>query len=360
MECASLSSLGRSDALEVTMQPGHMLGCVLLSLLSVTAAVLARTSERQHALVRAADSSKDGVLQLDTKKFDQLTATPRDYSVTVYFTVNSPQIPCPACDIFAAPFRFVARGWRKHSDRHRHVFAELDAVAGDNKQVFFRHGFTHVPVIFYYPATEGPHAASNGSPIEINAGEHGYSAEGFAESMSSLLKTKLRANKPIFTPWNLGIVAVTAATVAIGVIAAPHVRLFDGLKSIATVVCLGMVLVFTSGYMWNRIRKPPYMIRGRDGSPQIFSSGYMEQTGIESNAIAALYGALALVVVILTNVAPAVRNKNVQRLVVLLSSVAFLFLFSVVLDAFRTKKCVSTVLVHLLTCSPAYPFRLLI
>ena len=86
----------------------------------------------------------------------------------------------------------------------------------------------------------------------------------------------------------------------------------------------------------------------------------MEQTGIESNAIAALYGALALVVVILTNVAPAVRNKNVQRLVVLLSSVAFLFLFSVVLDAFRTKKCVSTVLVHLLTCSPAYPFRLLI
>ena len=70
-----------------------MLGCVLLSLLSVTAAVLARTSERQHTLVRAADSSKDGVLQLDTKKFDQLTATPRDYSVTVYFTVNSLQIP---------------------------------------------------------------------------------------------------------------------------------------------------------------------------------------------------------------------------------------------------------------------------
>lgn len=42
----------------------------------------------------------------------------------------------------------------------------------------------------------------------------------------------------------------------------------------------------TSGYMWNQIRHPPYMVGGQNGKPVSFvASGYSNQYGVETHII---------------------------------------------------------------------------
>ena len=51
-----------------------------------------------------------------------------------------------------------------------------------------------------------------------------------------------------------------------------------------------LILVFTSGHMWNRIKNAPYVQVGRDGATSWIAGGYQNQLGLESQVVAAMCG----------------------------------------------------------------------
>lgn len=43
-----------------------------------------------------------------------------------------------------------------------------------------------------------------------------------------------------------------------------------------------------SGYMWNQIRKPPYMQISKEGKPNYIAGGYSNQFGVETQIVSVL------------------------------------------------------------------------
>ncbi|WFD32448.1 oligosaccharyl transferase subunit ost3/OST6 [Malassezia sp. CBS 17886] len=337
------------------MRWNALLLCALAGLVALALPTYATTRQQEKLFADAAASS-DGVLRVDEAQYEALVASPRDYSVTVLYSTESPQFQCAACSMFREPYRMVSRGWKAKKRDRRHVFTTLNAE--DAMDVFRREKFTHIPVIRSFPATAGAHAASSRGNTDYDVTREGLDADSFADSMSSFLGTTLRPKKPLLTMTMVFRAAVVLGVVVMGVIVVPRLNSQSGLRSLAMLATLGLVFTFTSGYMWNRIRGPPFLPVSADGSPEFIARGLQTQHGVESPIIIGLCAsginaqltadaALALCVLLLTNVAPSMQSTGAQRFVVMLGLVGLLGLFSLLIDVYRRK-------------NPMYPFRLLL
>ena len=47
-----------------------------------------------------------------------------------------------------------------------------------------------------------------------------------------------------------------------------------------------MILTFTSGYMWNKIKGAPYVAVDQSGKTSWIAGGYQNQLGLESQVVA--------------------------------------------------------------------------
>lgn len=50
-------------------------------------------------------------------------------------------------------------------------------------------------------------------------------------------------------------------------------------------ITLFLVILFNSGYMWNRIRDAPYMTKDRQGNSQWMTGGFQQQLGAETQVV---------------------------------------------------------------------------
>ena len=320
---------------------------VVLALLALIALVDAKTlRQKQAELLKRAESASDGVLMLSASDHDVLLAKQREYSATILYTVSPELMSCAACEMVSEPFRELARGWKKHPQRRRHVIALIDATDEINRHTFLQLGIQQVPVMRHYRATTGKFATGDGEVVDYDLVSKGLTADNLADELSSFLNVKVKAAKPLFTPLTIGIVAGIAASVFTAIFVIPHLSFQGGARGLAMILCVVLVINFTSGQMWTRIRNPPFMMRGQSGI-EYFASGLMNQNGVESTITSAVYGALTVLVIVLVTVVPKIRSSAVQNLVLLISGSGLLFVFSLLIDFFIRK-------------IQAYPFRLFI
>lgn len=208
-----------------------------------------------------------------------------------------------------------------------------------------------MPVIYNFPVAPGKTVAD---PSEFDVARQGFQAENFADAMSDFLQVSFQPKKPLFTkPFLIQAGLVTALTIA-AVVVLPRLNYTNAGRSASLLICLSLVFTFTSGYMWNRIRNPPFMLQRPNGDVQMFMEGFQMQTGAESPILIAIYAGIALSLVVLNNLAPTVRSAPLQLAVVLLGVAGLLGGFSALMDTFRRKKYVPCLR------SPYYPFHLFI
>ncbi|KAG8884694.1 oligosaccharyl transferase subunit ost3/OST6, partial [Tulasnella sp. 403] len=110
-------------------------GVVGLAVLCLRSFVSAETTREQFVSLAA---SHGGVIKLNSKTFDAITASNRDWSVAVQLTALGPQMKCEPCSIFKPNYDAVAQAWRKvpKEKRDYHFFATLDFSEG--QEVFRR------------------------------------------------------------------------------------------------------------------------------------------------------------------------------------------------------------------------------
>jgi oligosaccharyltransferase complex subunit gamma len=73
-------------------------------------------------------------LKLVDSLYDQLTTTPRDYSVAVLLTALEARFGCALCQDFQPEWEILARSWTKgdKSGESRLIFGTLDFADGKN------------------------------------------------------------------------------------------------------------------------------------------------------------------------------------------------------------------------------------
>ncbi|KAL7414619.1 putative dolichyl-diphosphooligosaccharide-protein glycotransferase [Mrakia frigida] len=313
---------------------------LLLLVPSLASAALSMKGQR---LAAKAASSKDGILKLDSASYDELVGGDRDYSVSVVLTAMDPGFKCAPCRTFDPSFRDVSSSWSRlpKDQRSTHIFASLDFQ--DGQAVYKSLGLSTAPTLFFFPPSNGSEKVA---PIGYDINANGFSSE----SLLNFIRPKLTHSFELYRPrpWGKIISApflLGGALYGLFIFRSFFLPIVTS-KHLWTVATLLIILTFTTGYMWNKIKDAPYMVMDREGRSQWLAGGFSNQYGAESQVVAVIYGVLAFTFVALSNLVPTLRDPAKQKIGVILWVGVMLLVFSILLNIFKIK-------------NGSYPFKLL-
>lgn len=109
-----------------------LLATLLLLSSSIEAAPKSRSSPRQVQFLQLARSSPNKILEIGGQDFQDLVATPRNYSVSLLLTAVDSGIQCGPCVAFQPTFLNLAKsfGGLKGDATFRHLFSLLEFKNG--------------------------------------------------------------------------------------------------------------------------------------------------------------------------------------------------------------------------------------
>lgn len=123
--------------------------------------------------------------------------------------------------------------------------------------------------------------------------DRNYSAAG-AENIHAWLSRYMtgRPQPPVKRPinymrWATGITILLGVVTALAT-ASPYILPIIQNRNIWASISLVSILLFTSGHMFNHIRKVPYIAGDGKGGISYFAGGFQNQFGLETQIIAAL------------------------------------------------------------------------
>lgn len=192
---------------------------------------------------------------------------------------------------------------------------------------------THAPILRYYKPSDGALEHSS----EYDAVIQGFGSDDIAEFLGGKLNITIKPKAPLFTPLRMFYLFCFIISLAAFSYVGSQFSLKNGIRSIAMVISLGLIFMFTSGYMWTRIRSAPFMLQGASG-PKLFVEGFQGQTGIESSLLIATNAGLTLCLLLLIVVSPSIKSPMLQRLVALVGLIGFIALFSLLIKFFTFKQ----------------------
>jgi oligosaccharyltransferase complex subunit gamma len=196
------------------------------------------------------------------------------------------------------------------------------------------------PVLLFFHPTTGPNAKVDTQPVRFDFTTGPQSAE----QIHAWIARQVPADAPkpsISRPINwVKIISVTTAVlgaITLAAIASPYVIPILQNRNLWAAFSLITVLLFTSGHMFNHIRKTPYVSGDGKGGMTYFAGGFSNQFGLESQIVAAMYGVLAFATISLALKVPRIKDPRAQSIAIFLWSGVILCMYSFLLSVFRKK-----------------------
>ncbi|XP_045404230.1 magnesium transporter protein 1-like [Lemur catta] len=266
--------------------------------------------------------------------------TPRNYSVTVMFTVLEEFRSCVTCEEAAEEFHILADSWQHSGSFANKVFFVLMDY-NLSPEVFWMFRVTSVPTFFHFSADR------EFTPDDIyNLDGRGFTAEEIGEWVAERMNVYSGIQQPTIYhgPFMLG----TVLTITGGLVyLLERSRTFVFCRIFGGFVMLCFVIVMTSGQMWIHIKQEPYVrTNPKTGHIRCISElSYSQYT--PETYIVALCNMWITLGVMLVDKAATSRTKIVQKEMMCVTGMCLAVLFfSGLLSLFRFKV-------------PEYPYRLL-
>ncbi|POY75638.1 hypothetical protein BMF94_1260 [Rhodotorula taiwanensis] len=307
---------------------------------------LALAGSVKYDKYRSIAQRNGGLVSLDSAGYDDLIASPRDYSVSVVLTALGDQINCGPCRILQPEYAQLAKQWHteKKTEDEDHIFAYLDFQHG--AEIFQRLGLQTAPTFQLFMPTEGPRATKKTSADVIDFTRTGFQADAMANQLRLQAKLpSLKYSRPVDKAQVAKNIALTLSGLFSTWRLFPYIRVALAQRYIWSFLGLFTILFMTSGYMWCQIRRPQYAQGGRDGQVSYIAGGYQNQLGAEVHIVAAMYGILGFSVYTLAYTVPKLRDPVRQRLAIYVWTGVLLAMASVLFRVFQTKQ-------------PGYPFKI--
>ncbi|KAF9696396.1 hypothetical protein EKO04_005585 [Ascochyta lentis] len=309
------------------------------SLLPFTALAAKKTGDK-YTDARAKSLDIGRPLKLDDGGYASLTKGPRDFSVAILLTALETRFGCVLCREFQPEWDLLGKSWIKgdKDGKTRTLFGTLDFL--DGKNTFQSLQLQTAPVLLFFPPTVGPNAKIDAQPVRYDF----TSGPQAAEQIHAWVSRQLPADVPkpkVSRPINwVKIISVTTAVlggVTVVAVASPYILPLLQNRNLWAAFSLITVLLFTSGHMFNHIRKTPYVQGDGKGGISYFAGGFSNQFGLESQIIAAIYGVLAFATISLALKVPRIADSRAQQFAVFLWSGVLLCMYSFLLSVFRQK-----------------------
>ncbi|KAL8886329.1 MAG: hypothetical protein Q9192_006503 [Flavoplaca navasiana] len=278
-------------------------------------------------------------LKLDDATYERLTATPREYTVAVLLTALEARFGCKLCRDFQPEWDVVGKSWVKGDKKgdSRLILGTLDFANG--RGTFQKLMLQTAPVMMLFPPTIGPHAKRDAQAIRYDFTTGPQSAEQVNDWIIRHLPEGPRP--PIYRPINY-MRLVTIITTILGLVsffsvAAPYLIPIIQNRNLWAAISLITILLFTSGHMFNHIRKVPYVAGDGKGGISYFAGGFSNQFGLETQIVAAMYGTLSFATIALALKVPRMADPKKQQIAVFVWGAVVFAMYSFLLSVFRVK-----------------------
>ncbi|KAG1472598.1 hypothetical protein G6F56_001442 [Rhizopus delemar] len=313
---------------------------LLFTLLVCISFVFAQTDPKKEKLISLVN--EDGLVRLNANTFDRFAEGKRNYGMVVLLTALGSQFKCHPCRELDPEYTLIAKSFQKSKNNKDLFFGHLDF--NDGQAIYHKLQLVSAPNVLYFPPQK---AGESKQFIRYDVTRSGLEAENIAEFLSKQTGFTVKAKRPFNYVKFGGQLFLAVGVAAILKLVYRNFGFIFYHKTTWTVASILLVLVMTSGHMWNRIRAPAYVVPTQTGQINYIASGFSAQLGIESQIVSSIYGCLGLTLVALIKMVPKLEDKTKQRFAVFLWVGCFMFIFSVLLALFKVK-------------NGAYPFKLFI
>ncbi|CRG84667.1 Magnesium transporter protein 1 [Talaromyces islandicus] len=313
-----------------------MLFLSYLTALLCTAGAAFAAKPKVDKFERFQSLSHGGPIELNDKTYNEITAAPRDYFTTVLLTAIDSRFGCVLCREFQPEWDIIARSWNKGQvEDTKMIFGTLDFT--DGKETFKKLMLQTAPVVLVFPPSTGPYATTDG-PFSFE-----FTGPISADQLYTWINRHLPEGPkpPLSRPINYVRIG-SGITLLLGIItvftvASPYILPVLQNRNIWAGISLIAVLLFTSGHMFNHIRKVPYIAGDGRGGISYFAGGFSNQFGMETQIIAAIYGVLSFATIALALKVPRMSDNKSQQVAVVIWGVVLLGVYSFLLSVFRVK-----------------------
>lgn len=170
----------------------------------------------------------------------------------------------------------------------------------------------------------GPDARAPKQMENLNPNDIGAILSFMAQQSKSEINVQ-EALKPDPNYNNLIIITVVVAVV-VGLMASGYIPPSTILQNtyIWTTFILGFIVLMLSGYMWVRIRNPPYTGSNSGKDVLYFSTTAQTQLGIESRIISGLTAVSAILFVLIPMVTYKFEGNNKRRIAAMLMTLMYM------------------------------------
>lgn len=112
----------------------QILQLLTAALLPFTALAAKKSSSDRFSEYHSKQLSSGSSLKINDKSYDELTKSPRDYSVAVLLTAQESRFGCQLCNEFQPEWELLSKTWAKgdKAGEGRLLFGTLDFVDGKN------------------------------------------------------------------------------------------------------------------------------------------------------------------------------------------------------------------------------------
>ncbi|KAI4255359.1 MAG: hypothetical protein LQ352_002614 [Teloschistes flavicans] len=268
-------------------------------------------------------------LKLDDSLYEQLTATPRDFAVTVLLTALEARFGCQLCRDFQPEWDIVGQSWARGDKKGdlRLLLGTLDFAEGK------------APVLIFFPPTTGSNARPDAQPIRYDFTMGSQSAEQVHDWICRHLPAgpKPKIQRPLNWVRLITITTAVLGVVSFFSVASPYIIPIIQNRNLWAAISLITILLFTSGHMFNHIRKVPYVAGDGKGGISYFAGGFSNQFGLETQIVAAMYGTLSFATIALALKVPRMVDPRKQQVAVFICGGVIFGMYSFLLSVFRIK-----------------------
>jgi oligosaccharyltransferase complex subunit gamma len=285
-------------------------------------------TERYLFLQKHYDEAQDHVIQLDSRSYEWLAFSGRNYTLAVMFNALSPTFSCPKCKDMDLAWKDLSNTWSSVKHRYSGVdlyFATVNFFEG-GQEAFKSVGEGDPPTMYFLtPKTSTP------SRVTIR---HGI------RDLYQFLEKNMNIQLPMkrtfqYVNFLLFLLFMLFAIALLKIFFNPLLKIFGSFKLWAS-ISMALVVIMSSGQMWNHVRSPPYA--GQDNKRvQIILPQFQSQYAIESQIIAAIYAFATLALISLYVRVPESTTTQKQRILGWISLALFVFVFNLGIGVFRQK-----------------------
>lgn len=318
---------------------------ILMTILALMAFIATATADLDDQIQQLNElMERRPVIKLNVDKFKRFIGSqsvPRNYSFIVMMTALSPQRSCHICRQAHEEFLVTATSFRNspYFESKRLYFGSVDYDEGSD--IFNSLGINSAPCFLYFNEK-----GNFKNPDELNIQRLGFGADVISRWVAEKTGMSIKIIRPpnLSVPIMMGLLVMTVLAI-LYMSRNSLTMLFN--RNVWAISAVAIVLLMTSGQMWNHIRGAPLMQRGRNQNNYIHSSS-SGQFVVETYLVMLMNAGILIGVILMTDALKSGDRIDGKRKKFLARAgfVMMVLFFSLLLSIFRQK-------------SYGYPYRLL-